>query len=229
MAGYRSAEKEFLAAVSTLHDYLWGGARPRESDLLHALERGARALDRHAGTRGRVARAVRPMTRDFRKGAQGADLFAFLQAVALLSFAADRVRHRPQDAAKAASELGVSLCIHLASAAGRFDLVEAFEAGGSSFAEFTSHLADALEERGALRAGELRRAANQSFDVWALWDGRSSPDTKRIMATASVASAGFACILCVDALRALGRYRETPFGQLVPVVATLLRGLGSHP
>jgi hypothetical protein len=229
MASYVDAEQRMRAAISELHDYLWGGARPKEAELLTRLQRGARTLDHHLGTRSRIERAVRGMTRRFRKVTHGADLFTFLHVVAHLSFAADRVHREPREAAKAASEVAVSLCIHLASTARRFDLVESFETGHTDFAEFTSKLADALEERGVLRAGEFRRATNQSFDVNALWDRRASTDARRVTATASVASAGFACVLFIDALRSLGRYRETPYSCLVPVVGRILRGLGSHP
>ncbi len=218
-----------LEAVSQLDEYLWAGARVDERRLLTRLERGARDLDRHLRLRGRLARSVRSQIRRFRRGTQGADLYTFLQAVACLSFAADRVVRRPREAVKAASQTTVSLCIHLASASNRADLVRAFESGHADFAEFSGKLADALEERGVLRAGEFRRAANQAFDLGALWDGHASAETKRILATASVASAGFACVLFVDALRAIGRYREMPYARLVPTVATILRRLGGHP
>lgn len=229
MASYAAAEQRMLEAVAQLDDYLWAGARIDEPKLLVRLERGARGLDRHLKLRGRLARSVRAQTKRFRKGAQGADLYTFLQAVSRLSFAADRAIRRPRDAAKASSELAVSLCIHLASASNHADLVRTFESGRTDFAEFSAKLADVLEERGALRAGEFRRAANQAFDVGALWDGHASAEVKRILATASVASAGFACVLFVDALRAIGRYREQPYGRLVPMVAVILRRLGGHP
>jgi tryptophan 2,3-dioxygenase len=229
MGSYADAEQRMRAAISELHDYLWGGARPDEAKLLAQLQGGARNLDRHLGAQGRVERAIRPITRRFRKVTQGADLYTFLHTIAHLSFAADRVRRSPKEAAKAASQVAISLCIHLASAAKRFDLVESFETGHTDFAEFTSKLADALEERGVLRAGEFRRATNQAFDVNALWDRRASTDAKRIMGAASVASAGFACVLFIDALRSLGRYRETPYARLIPVVGRILRAVGSHP
>ncbi len=229
MASYAAAEQALLEAVAQLDDYLWSGARVHEGRLLARLERGARALDGHLKLKGRLARTVRNQIGRFRKGSQGADLYTFLQAVARLSFAADRIRRRPRESAKAASALSVSLCIHLASASGQSDLVRAFEGGRTDFAQFSARLADALEQRGVLRAGEFRRAANQAFDVGALWDGHASAESKRVWATASVASAGFACVLFVDALRAIGRYRETPYGRLGPAVATILGRLGGHP
>lgn len=229
VASYAAAEQEMLEAVARLDEYLRAGARVDEPKMLGRLERGARHLDRHLGLRGRFARSVRAETRRFRKGSQGADLYAYLQAVARLSFAADRVRRKPREAAKAASQLAVSLSIHLASAANRTDLVRRFESGGADFAQFSAKLADALEERGVLRAAEFHRAANQAFDVGALWDGRAAIETKRVLAAASVASSAFACVLFVDSLRALGRYREAPYGRLVPIVAAILRRLGGHP
>lgn len=229
MASYAASERRLAASLKDLHDYLWGGARPREKELLARLLRGSRDLDRHLRTGGRVERAVRPLTRTFHKSPQGADLFTFLQAVAGLSYAADRVRRSPREAAKAASELGVSLTIHLASAAEAHALVEAFEAGRQDFGEFSARLQDALESRGVLRAGEFVRAVNLAFDVHALWDARASPETWRIMATTGTVAAGFACVVLVEALRALGRFRESPYGRLVPLVSRILQAPGRHP
>ncbi len=217
------------AAIKDLHDYLWTGRRAKEDELLGRLLRGAKDLDRHLGTRGRIERAIRPMTRRFRKTAQGPDLFTFLQAVAGLAYAADRVRRQPREAAKAASELAVSLSVHLASAAGAYDLVDKFEAGRHDFDEFSAKLQDALEARGVLRATEFGHAASLAFDVHALWNAKLAAGTKRILATVSVSTAGFACVVFVDALRSLGRYRETPYGRLVPVASAILEGLGGHP
>ncbi len=229
MASYAASERRMAAAIKDLHDYLWTGGRVREDELLRRLLRGARDLDRHVGTRGRIGRAVRPMTRRFTKTTQGADLFTFLQAVAGLSYAADRVRRQPREAARASSELAVSLSVHLASAAGAYDAVDRFEAGRNDFGEFILKLQGLLEDRGVLRAAEFGRAANLGFDVHALWNAKLPAGTKRILATASVSAAGFACVLFVDALRSLGRYRETPYGRLVPVASAILEGLGGHP
>lgn len=229
MASHRLEEALLLEAISNLHDHLWAGGAQDEAKLLARLLAGARDLDRHLASRGRVERAVRPMVREFQKVTHGADLFTFLHAVAHLTAAADRVYRKPQEAAKHASELVVSLCIHLAASAGRHDLTEGFESGQTDFAEYTSRLADVLEERGVLRAGELRRAANQAFDLHALWDRQAPPESKRLMSTAAVASAALACVFFTEALRSLGRFRERPYGQLVPVADTVLGRLGAHP
>ncbi len=229
MASHAAAEQRLLDAVSDLHDYLWSGARLDERKLLTRLERGVRRLDAHVVARGRIVASVRPILRHFQRRTHGADLFAFLQATSHLAFAADRVVRRPKEATKASSEIVVSLCIHLASAAGRVDVVDAFEAGRSDFGEFTATLGDLLEERGVLRAQEFRRAANQAFDIQALWDGHAAPEAKRIMASASVASSAFACILFVDGLRALGRYRDEPYRRMVPIVYAILRRAARHP
>lgn len=217
------------AALKDLHDYLWSGTRPREKELLDRLLRGARDLDRHLRTAGRVERAVRPLTRSFHKNPQGSDLFTFLQAVAGLSYAADRVRRNPREAAKAASELGVSVTIALAWAAGADALVDAFEAGRQDFGEFSARVQDVLESRGVLRASEFIRAVNLAFDVHALWDPHASPEMRRVMATTGVVAAGFASVVLVEALGALGRYRESPYRRLVPLVSVILQGLGGHP
>ena len=229
MPSYAVAERRLASAIDDLRNYLWAGARPDERDLARRLMQGARALDRHHGTRGRVERAIRPMTRRFRRGSQGADLWTFLQAVAGLSYAADRVHRRPKEAAKAASGLTVSLSLRLGSAAGARELVDAFESGRDDFGEFIVRLQEALEARGVLRAAEFGRAANLAFDIHALWSGKASPHAKRVLATASVASAGFACVVFLAALRALGRYRETPYAFMIPAVAAVLEGLGGQP
>ena len=228
MVSYAASERRLAVAIKDLHAYVWTGRRADEAELLARLVRGARDLDRHLGTRHRIERSVRAMTRRFRKGAEGVDLFTFLQATAGLSYAADRVRRQPREAARAASELAVSLTVHLASAAGADRLVARFESGRADFDDFTDGLHDALESRGVLRAAEFDRAANLAFDIHALWSPKHPPAVRRVMASASLASAGFACVVFVDALRSLGRYRETPYARLVPVVAAVLGRRGGQ-
>lgn len=229
MSSFAAIDGRLSAAVDALHDYVWARARISEPRLLARLDRGARALDRSMGLRGMLVAGARPLLRRFRRETTGADLFMFLKAASDLSAAVRWSRSNPRQAAKRASELAVSLAIHLASASGRSDLVESFEAGTKDFGAFSSQLADVLEQRGALRAGEFRRAVNGAFDVRALWDQKASGDARVIAATASAVFAGYACVLFVDALKALGKYRRTPYARLVPVTRRLVARLGGHP
>ncbi len=209
-----------------LHDVVWAGARQVEGRLLRRIGAGARNLDEHLGTKGAIVRAVRPLLRDFQRVTTGPDLFTFLRAVTSLASAADRVTRQPREAARHASELAVSLTVHLASAADRRDLAEGFESGRNDFAEFSGVLTEALEQHGVLRAREFGRAANVVFDVNALWDKGATKDVQRISAAAAVASSAFGCVLFVEALRSLGRYRDVPYRSLVPVVGRILHRLG---
>lgn len=229
MTSFAVVDRALSSAVSDLHDYLWAGKRLEEKALLRRLERSAMDLDQYVQARGAIASAVRPLLRRFQKYPTGPDLFTFLDAVVNLSAAVEYFRRRPKLSAARASALAVSLSIGIASAADRFDLVEAFEGGKTDFSEFTSGLADVLEEKGVLRAGEFRRAVNEPFDVNALWDARAPKDAQRISALASTASVALACVLYVDALRALGRYRPIPFAKLTPATRRILDRLGGHP
>jgi hypothetical protein len=228
MASFSQIDRSLASAVSDLHDYLWAGKKLPEARLLERLERGAKDLDRFVGARGAIASGIRPLLQDFRKHPTGPDLFTFCEAVCDLSAAVEYGVRDPKAAVTRASNLAVSLAIGLASAADRFDLVEEFEGGTTDFSEFTSRLADVLEEKGVLRAGEFRRAVNGPFDINALWDAQATKDAQRIGAIASAASAGLACVLYVDALRALGRYREAPYAKLVPATRRILERLGGH-
>ncbi len=225
MASYAASERALVAAVKDLHDLLRAGTRTNETRLLRRLDTGTRALDRHVGTRGEIPRAVRPLLRHFEPVTTGADLFTFLRAVTELSAAVDRVGRSPKEAARHASDLAVSLTIRLASAADRRLLADEFESGRTDFAEFSATLTDAMEGRGVLRAREFGRAVNMAFDVNALWATASGRDAQRISATTAVSCVAFACVLFVEALRALGRYREAPFGPLTHIVGRILRGL----
>ncbi len=226
MASYAASERAMRSALIDLHDILWAGARYDEGRLLRRLGIGARNLDEHLGTKGATARAVRPLLQDFQPVTTGPDLFTFLRVVTSLASAADRVERQPREAVRHASELAVSLTVHLASAADRRDLVEGFESGRSDFAEFSGVLTEALEQRGVLRAREFGRSANVAFDVNALWDKNATKDVQRISAAAAVSSSAFGCVLFVEALRSLGRYRDVPYGRLVPVVGRILHRLG---
>ncbi len=229
MASFAALDRSLSADVGQLHDYLWAGKKLSERDLLQRIERDATRLDRHVRARGAITSAVRPLLRPFAKVPMGPDLYTFLDAVASVSAAVEARRRRPKAAAARASALAVSLSIGLASAANRFDLVESFEGGRTDFGEFTSSLADVLQEKGAFRAGEFRRAVNQSFDLNALWDPHAPRDVQQISALAAITSVGLACVLYVDGIRSMGRYRPVPFAKLVPAVHRILDGLGHHP
>lgn len=229
MSSFAAIDARVSRAVDALHDYLWARTRISEPRLLTRLDRGARALDRIMGLRGALAGGARPMLRRFRKERNGPDLYAFLKAASDLSAAVRWSRSKPREGAKRASELAVSLSIHLASVAGRSDLVESFEAGTTDFGAFSSRLADVLEQKGALRAGEFRRAVNGAFDVRALWDPKAHGDAHVVAATAAAVFAGYACVLFVEALQALGQYRRTPYARMIPVTRRLLAHLGGHP
>jgi len=229
MTSFAAVDRKLTGAIDDLHNYLWAGKKLDERRLLEDLESGAAALDHHVRARGAIAGGIRPLVRAFRRTTTGADLFAFAEATADLAGAVELTNRKPQEAAKRASRLAASLCIHLASAADRFDLVETFESGRTDFAAFTSSLADVLEERGVLRAGEFRRAVNTAFDMNALWDADAAADRQRIAVLTSVTSAGFACCLLVEALKSLGRYREIPYGKLEPAARRILDRLGGHP
>lgn len=229
MASFASIDRRLSSAVDGLHDVLWSGSRLNRPRLLARLDRAARALDERMGLHGALAAGARPLVRRFDKERNGADLYTFLKTASDLSAAVTWSRSSPRQAARRASELAVSLSIHLASAAGRFDLVRSFEAGTTDFGAFSSRLADVLEEKGAPRAGEFRRAVNGAFDVRALWNEKASGDARVVAATAATAFAGYACILFVDALKAVGTYRRVPYARLVPVTRRLLAHLGGHP
>jgi hypothetical protein len=186
-------------------------------------------LDHRLGTKGSIERAVGATTDGYRQIMRGPDLFTFLQAVQHLSLAVEHLRRNPELTTRDASELAVSLSIHLASSADRLDLVESFESGQTDFSDFTSMLAASLEQRGVVRAAEFCRAANQSFEAHALWQRTAARGEKRIVALSSAASAGLACVLFVEGLHALGRYRSAPYAKLVPVVARTLERLGGQP
>ncbi len=229
MPSFARIDSALSSGVSDLHDYLWTGKKLDETKLLRRLERGATEADRFFHARGAITSAVRPVVRSFQKYPMGPDLYTFLDAIVCLGAAVQSWKRNPKYAATRSSSLAVSLSIGLASTADRFELVETFEGGKTDFGEFTSALADVLEEKGVLRAGEFRRAVNEPFDVNALWDGEAPNDAQRIAALAATASVALACVLYVDALRALGRYRPQPFAKLVPAVRRILDRLGGHP
>lgn len=229
MARRQVPERGIVATVGLLHDHLWGGRRQEEGQLLRRILRDTDALDRRIGARGALRAGVRPLIPEFGDAEAAGDLYTFLAVVGELDAAVASLRPAPRQAARLASRLAVSLSIHLASAADRFDLVREFEAGRVDFGAFAGRLADALEDLGAVRAGEFRRAVEMAFDANALWDERADPDVQRVAAGSAVASAGLASCLAVDALRPLGRCRDPPFGRVPPLVARILARSGGHP
>lgn len=228
MALFASLDRELTKATMDLHDYLWTGAKHDEKALLTRLEAGAGGLDRHLGTGGVLARAVRPLVRAFEPSGVGADLFTFLHVVGNLAGGVEVRPRKPKEAARRASEVVVSNSIHLAAAAGRFELVEAFESGKTDFLSFQENLADVLTDRGVLPAREMHRAANLAYDLHATWDAGRPKDAQLVAAAGGIVNAGLHALRMVDALRALGRYRDPPFAAFAPAIRRIVDRLGAH-
>jgi hypothetical protein len=221
-------DRSLRRAVKDLHDFLWTGKTFEEAGLVRRLERSARDVDAYLGARGRISRGVRPLLRPFKKYPSGPELYTFLDTVSNLSAAVELARRSPRESANRAKELVVSLSIGLASHADSFHLVDAFESGKTDFDAFASDLAKVLEGRGMVRAREFRRLTEETFDLQALWDNGWSRDVQRTAAVASIGCAGLAAVLYVEALKALGKYREVPYRELGPVVQTILNRIGGQ-
>ena len=229
MPSFPALDRSLRRAVRDLHDVLWTGKTMDETVLVARLERGVRDLDGWAGARGRIASGVRPLLHPFRPRPSGGDLFTYLDTVSNLAAAAAYVRTKPRESARRASDLAVSLSIGLASAADSFHLVEVFESGGTDFGAFADGLAGVLEQKGAIRAKEFRRATEEAFDLHALWDERAPRDAQQVTALACVGCAALSAQLFAEGLKALGRYRNVPYDRLVPSVRRILDRLGRHP
>ena len=229
MASFPALDRSLQRAVRDLHDVLWTGKPMDETGLVARLERGVRDLDRWAGAHGTIASGVRPLLHPFRPRPSGGDLFTYLDTISNVAAAVAYVRTKPRESARRASELAVSLSIGLATAADSFHLVEAFESGGTDFGGFAERLAEVLEQKGAIRAKEFRRATEEAFDLHALWDGRASRDAQCVTALACVGCAALSAELYAEGLKALGRYRKVPYDRLVPAVRRILDRLGKHP
>ena len=228
MTAFATLDRDVTNATTDLHDYLWTGAKHDEKALLARLEAGAGGLDRHLGTDGVLARAVRPLVQAFEPRGVGADLFTFLHVVGNLAGAVECRAREPKEATRRASEVVVSNSIHLAAAAERFEIVEAFESGKTDFLSFQENLADILTDRGVLPARDLPRAANLAYDLHATWDAGRPKDAQLVAAAGGIMNAGLHALLMVDALRDLGRYRDPPFAALAPAIRRMFDGLGAH-
>ncbi|HKZ89317.1 MAG TPA: hypothetical protein VJ300_03565 [Thermoplasmata archaeon] len=228
MASFATIDRSLSDSVSDLHDFLWAGAKHDQATLLRRLSDGASRLDAQLKARGAIARAVRPLVRSFDPRATGSDLFSFLYIVSGVAGAKARERRDPKEATRRASEVVVSNSIHLASAAGRFEIVEAFESGKSDFLSFQESLADILEARGVLPAHDLQRAANLTYNLHATWDASRPKDAQVLAATGAIGNAVLHSSLFGEALRPLGRYRDPPYGSLAPSLRRILENVGAH-
>ncbi len=229
MTSFAAVDRSFSRAIQDLHDYLWAGAKHDEADLLRRLTKGAVGLDRHLRAPGIVSKGVRPLAKSFDRHGVGADLFTYSYIVSGLAAAVERRKKQPREAAKRISEVVVSNSIHLASVADRFDLVETFQSGRTDFGKFQDRLAGVLEARGVLPAGELNRAANGVYDLHAIWDVGWPKDYQQVALVASIGATALHSAHFVEALRALGRYRNPPYGTLVPALRRILDRVGAHP
>ncbi len=207
--------------LGELHDCLWVPGWAGDRDALRAdILRDARSLDRFLEVGGSLHRNVVTLSRRIERAREGTLLFEFLSTLHRLTAATERLRKGDIDGASAsAARTAEGLSIGACSLIGRFDLVEAWEAGKTDFEGYTRSVADALEAQGYGGAGEFKRMLNVAHSLARSKAG--SREERAIAARAAVASALWCGMALGRLRRAVGTLPAVPFRDYPKIVARI--------
>jgi hypothetical protein len=185
---FSSLDRQLAPAVRQLHDYLWvPGWAGDESKLRANLVRGAKTLDAFLSAGGRLRKNVEALATPWNREHQGSALFELLDGTLGLTAATEFLRKgRCHEAVQRAEAVAESTSIGVCSAAGRFEIVEEWEARKVDFETYTGRIAAALESRLIPQAALLKRVLNAVHDFGADWDGSASKDEQTLAARSAI-------------------------------------------
>ena len=211
--------------IHELHNYLWVPTwKGDESRIRANLLQGAKSLDAFLRAGGRLRKNAERLASPWNREHQGSSLFELLDDTLGLTASTELVRKgKYREAAQRAQAVVESTSIGVCSAAGRFEVVEEWEARKIDFKEYTARLAKVLEEKFIPQVGQFERVLYSVYDFGADWDGSASKGEQTLAARAAIASTAW-CVCQSLAIRSLlgdaSKVPEKDFAEVLQTIVT---------
>ena len=159
MAGFQALDKRLSTDEQALHDVLWGESKADVAKLRSNLQRDFRALDMFLGAGGKLRRMGAALDKAWGDAGAGESLFELLGHTYNFTAATDHLvrRRDPKGAGEHVAGAVESVSIGVCSNAGCFEFVQEWEGGKTDFETYAGKLADHLQGKGVLRAGDFKR------------------------------------------------------------------------
>ena len=224
---FSALDQRLSRDIHALHDYLWlPGWQGNESSLRTRLVNGAKSLDTFLHAKDLLRKNVEALAKPWSKEHQGSSLFELLDDAVGLTAATEFVRKgKFREAAVRAQGVVESTSIGVCSTARSFEIVEEWEAHKIDFETYTGRLADVLETKLILQAGQFKRMLNAVHEFGSDWDGSASKAEQSLGARAAVEGSAWCVSRSVAIRTMLGeapKVSEKDFGTILDLIVQRL-------
>lgn len=217
--GFPTLDKRIIRDMGALHDFLWQGRNEDESALASTLLKDARDADSFLHLGGRLLRNAKPLAAGLRDAGNGESLFELLEhAWALGAGTVLAAKKDYRAAATRAKDAIASASIGVCANAGCFEFVQEWEGGKIDFETYTKKLAEFLDPKGVLYAGQFKRMLDAVHDVGTNWNAVASTSEQALAAQASIQAAAWCLLTSVSIRELLGappKFSSSDFGEIV--------------
>jgi hypothetical protein len=221
---FSSLDRQLAPAVRELHDYLWSpGWAGDESKLRANLLRGAKSLDGFLRAGGRLRRNAEALAKPWNREHQGSALFELLNDTLGLTAATEFLRKgKHREAVQRAQAVAESTSIGVCVAAGRFEIVEEWEARKVDFETYAGRIAAAIESRLIPQATLFKRVLNAVHDFGAEWDGSASKEEQTLAARSAIDGTAWCVSRGVVIRTLLGRAPKVPERDFAYILSVII-------
>lgn len=216
---FPTLDKRIIRDMEALHDFLWMGKKDNETSLVSSLLKDARDADVFLRLGGRLGRNAKPLAAALQTAGNGESLFELLEhswalGAATVLAAKKDYRAATTRAKDAISSASIGVCAN----AGCFEIVQEWERGKIDFEMYTKKLAEFLDPKGVLYAGQFKRMLDAVHDVGANWNAVASKSEQALAARASIQAAAWCLLTSVSIRELLGappKFSSSDFGEIV--------------
>jgi hypothetical protein len=221
---FAALDRPMTQDLQALHDFLWQGRGEDVSFLGSRLVKDAQDADALLRLGGRLQRNAKALAAGLKEPGKGESLFELLEhawGLGAATVLAGKKDHRA--AAVRAKDAIASATIGVCANAGCFEFVEEWEGGKIDFESFTKKLADFLEPKGVLYAGQFKRVLDAVFDIGANWNAVATKPEQALAARSSIDGCAWCLLTSISIRELLGAPPKFPSGDFAEIVARIAR------
>lgn len=205
--GFAALDKRINRDTEQLHDHLWHSQGKKDPTKLRAnLGRDVRDADAFLRLGGKLRKNANALIDAWAAPGAGESLFELVEhswGLAAATVLAGRGEYKR--AAERCKNVIASASIGVCANVGCFEYVEEWEAGKIDFETYTGKLADFLEAKGIVAAGQFKRMLNAIWDFGTNWDEGASRMEGLLAARTVVDAVSWSLLTSIRIRKEVGR------------------------
>jgi hypothetical protein len=218
-ASFTALDRRVIQDLGALHDFLWRGRKEEATSFASKLLKDAQDADAFLHLGGRLARNAKALAAGVEDPGKGESLFELLEHVWALGAARQLAAKKDyRGAAIRAKDAVSSATIGVCANVGCFEFVEEWEGGKIDFEAFTKKVAEFLEPKGVLYAGQFKRVLDAVHDIGTNWNAVAGKGEQALAARTAIAGGAWCLLTSVSIRELLGappKFAAGDFGEIV--------------